>query len=209
MVRKYIALAVALVGIAISACAGGHVGGSNLMPGQTVRLPNLGDLAVWATMPKDTIGEELPTQGLGEIKSVKWSATLGGYTQQTYSQSLGFPPNTKITIKNLSSSTPHTLNVVKIITGPPAVFPAKVNLSLKAHGNGVLAAGYASGPIQPGKTVTVQLSKDGIYLIGCAYHYHEGMHDVLVVGRHAAPGPQATGTLKASATPSSRSSWDP
>ena len=33
--------------------------------------------------------------------------------------------------------------------------------------------------IEPGKSVTVTLSKAGTYLIGCAFHYGEGMHDVL------------------------------
>jgi plastocyanin len=55
-----------------------------------------------------------------------------------------------------------------------------------------LQKGYASGAIQPGKSVTVVLSKPGNYLIGCAFHYHEGMQDVIVVKKNATPGPQGT-----------------
>jgi plastocyanin len=49
--------------------------------------------------------------------------------------------------------------------------------------------GYASGSIAPGKSVTVTLSNTGIYLIGCAFHYSEGMQDVIEVKAHATPGP--------------------
>ena len=84
--------------------------------------------------------------------------------------------------------------MVKVISAPPAVFPKGIKLPIKAEGDGKLEAGYASGPIKPGKSVTVTLAKAGTYLIGCAYHYDLGMHDVLVVGPHAAPGPQATPT---------------
>ena len=79
-----------------------------------------------------------------------------------------------------------------MISGPPAVFPANPNLSIPAKGDGKLEAGYASGPISPGKSVTVTLVKAGTYEIGCAFHYGEGMRDVLVVKNGAKPGPQAT-----------------
>ena len=51
------------------------------------------------------------------------------------------------------------------------------------------------------------LSKDGIYLIGCAFHYHAGMRDVFLVGKYARPGPQATAAP--TSTPTGKSSWDP
>lgn len=207
MARKLIALVVALTSLAVAACGGigGHsVGGSTMM------LPSIdNDLVVDAVLPKDAIGEELPTEGLGSIKSKKWAALLGGFTQTSLSQALGFPPGTKITIHNLSKSITHTLDVVKVITKPPAIFPTSPKLSVPAKGGGKLAAGYASGPIKPGKTVTVTLAKEGIYLIGCAFHYHEGMRDVLVVQPHATPGPQATPAPHNTRTPGSRSSYDP
>ncbi|MGA8574642.1 MAG: hypothetical protein WB609_03005 [Candidatus Cybelea sp.] len=206
MFRKFIAVGLAIAGLAISAC-GGRVTNGNAMAGGTVMLPPIGDLAVYATMPKDSIGEELPGEGLGQIKSEKWKAMLGGYTQQTRSQSLGFPPGTKITIHNVSKKNTHTLDVVKVIAKGPAIFPKDPQLSVGAKGDGKLLAGYASGPIKPGKSVTVTLVKDGIYLVGCAFHYSSGMRDVLLVGKYARPGPQATAAPTSS--PTGRSSWDP
>ena len=210
MLRKLIAVALAAAGLAVSAC-GGHAANGNLIPmgGNTFMLPRADDdLVMFATLPKDTIGEELPKEGLGTIKSVKWSAVLGGFTQQRYSQSLGFPPGTKITIRNLSKSITHTLDVVKVISGPPADFPKNPKLSVSAKGGGKLESGYASGPIKPGKSVTVTLVKEGVYLIGCAFHYSFGMHDVLVVRKFAEHGPQAT-PPSSTPTPRSRSSYAP
>lgn len=190
--------AVTLAGLAVAACGGNvgaNAGGGNAIPmnGITYQLPAMdSDLVATATLPKDTIGEELPEEGLGSIKSSTWKALLGGFTQTTRSQSLGFPPGTKITIRNLSKSIEHTLDVVKVISGPPAVFPKNPKLSIPAKGGGKLESGYASGVIQPGKSVAVTLVKAGTYLIGCAFHYSEGMRDVLVVAKGAKPGPQAT-----------------
>lgn len=161
----------------------------------SVALPNLGpDIAVEANMPKDSIGEKLGAEGLGTMNSSVWKATLSGFTQEAHSQALGFPPGTKLTIHNLSASTTHTLDVVKVDTKPPADFPSGIKLSIDAKGSGKLEAGYASGPIKPYGSVTVTLVKPGIYLIGCAFHYKDGMRDVLVVETHATPGPQATAT---------------
>ena len=211
--KRLIAAALAAVGLVVSACALPARNGSvTQLGGDAVLLPPVdSDLIMYAVMPKDAIGEELPYQGLGTIHSNYWKATLGGYTQKSYSQALGFPPGTKITIHNLSKTTPHTLNVVKVIKGPPAVFPQNPNLSVPPRGKGTLQGGYARGPIKPGKTVTVTLAKAGIYLIGCAYHYKSGMRDVLVVGKNATPGPQATPPPKPTPTPTprSRSSYAP
>jgi plastocyanin len=199
MSKRLIAVAVTLGGLTLAACGGniggGKAGGRNAMPmnGTTYTLPAIdSDLLATAVVPKDTIGEELPEEGVGSIKSMVWKATLGGFTQTSRSQSLAFPPGTKITIRNLSKSVEHTLDVVKVISGPPAVFPMNPKLSIPAKGGGKLQAGYASGALQPGKSVTVTLVKAGTYLIGCAFHYSEGMRDVLVVKKGAKPGPQAT-----------------
>ena len=190
MNRIVIGTAAVLFGLGVAGCAErAPQGGSNVV------LPSINrDLVIVAVLPKDTIGEKLPSEGLWSMNSVKWKAELGGFTQETYSQALGFPTNTKLTIHNLSTKYTHTLDVVKVITAPPAVFPKGIKLPIKAEGDGKLAAGYASGPIKPGQSVTVTLTKAGIYLIGCAYHYDLGMHDVLTVGPHAGPGPQATPT---------------
>jgi len=157
-------------------------------------LPNMPDLQITYVLPnhqKGTVSTELPSEGLGAVKDPFWKATLGGYTQQQFSQALGFPPGTKITIKNISASHPHTLNAVGKISGPPAVFPKNPKLSLSPSG-GKFGKNYASGVISPGKSVTVVLGKAGNYLIGCAFHYAFGMQDVFVVAPNATPGPQAT-----------------
>lgn len=208
MAIKLFAVALAIVGITLVAC-GGRGGGSSIMPNSasTYTLPGLGsDLVVVAVLPKHTIGEELPTEGLGSIHSTKWKAELGGFTQEERSQSLAFPPGTKITIRNLSKNVTHTLDVVKEIDGPPAKFPKNPTLSIAKKGGDKLEKGYASGPIGPGKSVTVTLAKAGTYLIGCFYHYRFGMRDVIEVKRGARPGPQATPSPKAT---NPRSSYAP
>jgi plastocyanin len=209
MIRRVIAVGLAVAGLAVSAC-GVRTAGSGAGGVTTLMLPPMGrDLVVFATVPKNTIGEELPSEGVGTIDSSKWKATLGGFTQQSYSQVLGLRPGTKITILNLSKTIEHTLDVVKEVSGPPAGFPSKPNLPIKAQGHGKLEVGFASGPIQPGKSVTVTLVKAGIYLIGCAFHYHEGMRDVLIVGTHAGPGQQATPPPTPTGAPTHKSSYAP
>jgi plastocyanin len=205
MLRKHIAVALALAAVAVSACAGRVLNGNGgAMGDNIVMLPPIGhDLAVFATLPQHTVGEELPQEGLGTIKSVRWQAVLGGYTQRHYS------PQTKITIVNLSHNITHTLDVVKQVSGPPAKFPTNPKLPINAQGNDKFEVGYASGPIKPGKSVTVTLVKAGMYLIGCAFHYHSGMHDVIVVEPHAAPGPQATPPPRSTSSPTARSSYYP
>jgi hypothetical protein len=156
-------------------------------------MPGMPELSFSATLPDGTgtVSEELPSEGLGTVHDSHWQATLGGYTQQQFSQALGFPPRTKLTIKNISKSVSHTLNVVKKIAGPPAHFPSNPSLGLSPSG-GKLQKGYRSGVISPGSSVTVTLGRAGNYLFGCAFHYHEGMQDVFVIHAGATPGPQGT-----------------
>ncbi len=210
MLRKLAAFSVALVAITVVAC--GNRNGGVMPTSNVVTLPSIdSDMSITANLPAHTIGEELPSAGLGTVRSAFWKAVLGGFTQTKYSQALGFPPGTKITIRNLSKTTPHTLDVVKEIHGPPADFPKNPKLSIDAKGGKKLQGGYASGEIHPGKSVTVTLAKPGIYLIGCAFHYGEGMRDVLKVAKGAKPGPQATPvpSSRPSASPTVRSSYDP
>ncbi len=192
MFGKFTALSVALAVVALAAC-GGRYGSSTASDGTTFTLPGMPDMTFTAISPdkKGQIMEKLPSEGLGTVKDPFWMATLGGYTQQQFSEALGFAPKTKLTITNGSTSLPHTLNVVAKIKGPPAMFPGNPSLPQNPSG-GKLQKGYASGAIEPGKSVTVTLGKAGIYLIGCAFHYHEGMQDVFVVHAGATPGPQAT-----------------
>jgi cytochrome oxidase Cu insertion factor (SCO1/SenC/PrrC family) len=143
-------------------------------------------------LPASAIGVAIPTGKIGVEPDPVWG-TVSGYTQRQTSQVLAFPPGAKITIENLSSTTPHTLNVIGKRSGPPPNFPKNPSFTFSPRGNGVLGPKYASGSLNPGASVTVTLSKPGIYLIGCAYHYIEfNMRDVIEVVAGATPGPTAS-----------------
>ncbi|HEY2476718.1 MAG TPA: plastocyanin/azurin family copper-binding protein [Candidatus Cybelea sp.] len=196
MSTRLAALTLALAAAIIAGCAGGSTG-TNASGANTMLLPSYDkSVAITATLPntlpQDTVGEELPSEGLGTINDPHWKATLGGFTQTNYSQALGFPTGTTITLENLSKTISHTLNVVKKIKHGPAKFPTSPSLPTTARGNGILSAKYASGVLSPGKSVTIKLTKAGFYLFGCAFHYGAGMRDVFVVKAHATPGPEAT-----------------
>ena len=179
--------ALAVIACALAACGGGNVP-PNANPG-TSFVQSLGpQTRLHFTLPANTIGEELPSEGVKTKQDPKWGL-VGGFTQSTTAQVLAFPPNTKVTIENLSKSFSHTLNVVAKRKGPPAKFPKNPTLPTQPMGNGILGLGYASGVIAPGKSVTVTLSNKGNYLIGCAFHYSQGMQDVIRVSAKATPGP--------------------
>lgn len=189
--KQYGGVTLIAIACALTACGGGGSVPTNGGAG-TAFVQSLGPNAVLQfTLPANTIGEELPGEGVGTKKDPTWG-TVGGFTQSTTAQVLAFPPNTVITIKNLSSSISHTLDVVKKTTKPPANFPPNPSLPTMPHGNGILGKGYASGVISPGKSVSVKLANKGNYLIGCAFHYHEGMQDVIRVFPGATPGPTFT-----------------
>jgi len=200
MSRKFAAISVALAATVLAACAGRY-NGNAAGGGTSYTLPAVNNLQITATVPRGelavplkktgAVSEELPGQGLGTVNDSFWSATLGGFTQQQFSQALGFPPGTKITIKNIGTGISHTFNVVAKIKGPPAQFPTNPSLPTQPNGS-TIKVGYASGIIKPGTTVTVTAKKAGIYLFGCAFHYKEGMQDVLVIAKGATPGPQGT-----------------
>ena len=193
MLRKFAALSLALVAGILAACGGRGSAPSGGMGGVSYALPPVEDLAITASLPKNSIGEDLPGV-LGTIKSVHFGAKVGGFTQMRYSQTLAFPPGTKITIHNLSKDgTAHTFNVIMVVTGKTVHFPTNPGLLLSAHGHGKLEAGYRSGIIDAGKSVTVTLAKEGTYVVGCAFHYvSNGMRDIIVVKSGAKPGPQAS-----------------
>ena len=217
MLKKLAALSTALVACALVACGGGvtpqtagssfavplNAGANNAMPAMMGQATSMSDdLAFTATLPKNSVGEELPSEGVGTSDHKPWGK-VGGFTQTRRAQTLAFPPGTVITIHNLSKTTEHTFNFVKVVGGPPAHFPKNVNLSIRAQGHGVFGPGYASGPLKPGGSVKVKLSKAGTYLIGCAFHYAEGMQDVIVIRDGAKPGPTP------SPAPSSQPTYNP
>jgi plastocyanin len=212
MFRKFAALSTALAACALAACGGGGMGHGAGNPGalpMTVHSFQIGDdMVADVKLPKNAIGEELPAEGVGTQKNKPWGM-IGGFTQMTYAQVLAFPPGTKITIHNLSKSTEHTFNVVAKVTKAPAKFPVK-QPSFTASGGTTIAVGFASGPIEPGKSVTLTLTKPGTYLVECAFHFKEGMQDVLIVQDNAKPGPQGTPIPKATSSatpPSGGSGW--
>lgn len=194
MTRRFDALLGALAIAASLAACGGGSGGSVAPPGGGGPTPT----PVPSGAGAESIGIALPSGPIGTVDSAQFGV-LGGFTQQTYSQVLAFPPGTTVTLKNLSSTTPHTLNVLGT-----SAFPAAPSLSTSASGSSTLDANYASGSIAPGGSVTVTLSTPGTYYIGCAYHYmtSPSMRDVLLVSSSATPGPQATPQPSSTGTPS-------
>src|ERR1700722_18663120 len=126
MFRKFAALSTALAACALAACGGGGMGhgvgnaGALPMTAQSFQLGD--DMVAHVKLPKNSIGEELPTEGVGTQRNKMWGM-IGGFTQSTYAQVLAFPPGTKITVHNLSKTTEHTFNVVGMTTKAPAKFP--------------------------------------------------------------------------------------
>lgn len=180
MKRPSIFLTGAALALVLAAC-GGYGGGNGYTPPTT---PGGGAPPPVGTM---TIGFALPSGIIGTVNTP--FGIIGGYTQNTYSQVIAFPPGTTVTLKNLSSGTLHSLNVLSMSS-----FPANPDLSTSAAGGNTLAAGYRSGPISGGGTATLKLSNPGTYFVGCAFHYFNSpsMRGVIQVSSNAAPGPQAT-----------------
>jgi cytochrome oxidase Cu insertion factor (SCO1/SenC/PrrC family) len=171
-----------LIGLALVACTNGGGLGSTGGGGGGSPSP----------LPSTGIGVGIPTGKIGVETDPVWGS-VSGYTQSQTSQVLAFPPGVKITITNLSTTDPHTLNVIAATKGPPPQWPASPSLSFSPNGNGQLGPNYASGSLNPGASVKVTLSNPGMYLIGCAYHYVAlNMRDVIQVVAGASPGPTAS-----------------
>ncbi len=178
-----LAIALAIVALATAAACtnGGGLGSVNSGGGGTP-----------SPLPSGGIGVAIPTGKIGVENDPVWG-TVSGYTEEQTSQIMAFAPGATVTITNLSSTTPHTLNVIAVGGTPPPNWPANPSLSFSPSGSGVLGADYASGSLNPGSSVKVKLSSPGIYLLGCAYHYIEfNMRDVIQVVAGATPGPTAS-----------------
>lgn len=195
MHSKFPGIVLSVAALALAACGGG--GGGYSAPvaggggGPVPQPPGVQALVIGLALPSGTIGiENDPVFGM-----------VGGFTQQTYSQVLGFAPGANIKVQNLSSTTIHTLNVLGTVTGAPS-FPANPALTTTASGTpGMLDANFASGNIAPGASIGPLTLVAGTYYIGCAYHYTSNtMRSALVVSAAATPGPQAT-PLPAGTTP--------
>lgn len=180
--KKLVPVSFALA-MAVAAC-GQH---NAAVPSAPSQLQSAQRSPIAFTVGTNTIGFELPGEGVGTVKDAKYGL-VGGYTQKTRSQIIAFKPGLTITLMNISSSISHTLNVLSTTN-----FPKHPTLKLQASG-GPLKFGFASGVLGPGKSIKVAFSKPGIYYIGCAFHYPDtpSMRDVIKVLAKATPGPQAT-----------------
>jgi hypothetical protein len=127
-----------------------------------------------------------PITAIGSIVDPTFGL-VGGYTQQSTSQVLGFAPGSQIMIRNGQTATPHTFSVISTtgFTGAPT--------SLTAAGGSTIATGFTTGTVNGGALIGPFTLTAGTFFIGCAYHYtSENMRTVLVVAAGATPGPQAT-----------------
>ncbi len=185
---KNLAAAGALLGlVTLAACGGGNGASAPRItqppPVQPppVQTPPLSTRQVVSlALPTTAIGRETdPTFGL-----------VGGYTQTTYSQVLGFPPGMQIMLFNGDSARPHTLGDLGT-QNFPSTQPS--TLSATPTTSTTFAAGFQSGNLNPGQLVGPFTLSAGTYYVGCLYHYQsDTMRDVLVVAANAVPGPQAT-----------------
>ena len=180
------ASAAACLAIVLAACGGGAGGGGYGAPTNGGGNSNTGGTPTGVS--SFTIGFAQPDGTIGVVNDPTFG-TVGGYTQTVYSQTIAFAPGTVVTLRNLSTATDHTLNVLST-TG----FPAAPSLPTTASGGSTLQAGYTSGTIHGGGTLSLTLATAGTYYIGCAYHYMDAlsMRDVIQVSSSATPGPQAT-----------------
>lgn len=189
---KQFALAGALTGIAaLAACSGGSTGS----PPRTITPTTSTPTATPSTpapqnqqSTQQVVSVAFPATAIGRENDPVFGA-VAGFTQQTYSQVLGFAPGAQIMIRNADSSRPHTLGDLA-----SRGFPATGNaLSFTPTGTSTFSSGWQSGNLNVGATVGPITLTAGTYYIGCAYHYaSDGMRDVLVVAAGATPGPQAT-----------------
>jgi hypothetical protein len=160
----------------LAACGGGGgYGSSYTAPAMT--SPSTQQV-ITMSLPGSAIGVETdPTFGV-----------VAGYTEAVYSQTLAFVPGAQIMIANGEAAVPHTLNVLS-----QTAFPVNPVLAVTASGGNTLAAGYASGVVNPDAMIGPVTLTAGVYYIGCGFHYtSNNMRTVLTVAAAAMPGPQAT-----------------
>jgi hypothetical protein len=196
--RTPLVLSAALVAASIAACGGGGstnlpvapAPGAPLPTGAPVTTPAPSGAPVASPTPSTapatqqvvTLAE--PITAIGSLVDPTFGL-IGGFTQQTRSQVLGFAPGSQIMIRNGQATTPHTFSVIPGFTGPPTSFtPA---------GGSTIATGFTTGTVNGAALIGPFTLTAGTFFIGCAFHYtSENMRTVLVVAANATPGPQAT-----------------
>lgn len=184
MALKRFPLAATAVAVAfaasLAACGGG---------GSSSGAPPVGPIATNPPLStQQVVIAALPTTVMGTRTDATFGP-IGGYTQQTYSQVLGFAPGTQIMVQNGQTTTPHTLGVVST-----TAFDAGGALSATASGGSTIQAGFNTGTIGAGAQAGPFTLVAGTYYLGCAFHYGNAssMRTVLQVAANATPGPQAT-----------------
>lgn len=179
-----------LAAVAAIALVAGCGGGGSSTPAMSVAAPAATPTSTVTATPQE-ITMSLPgSTGIGTQTDPVYGA-IAGYTEQTYSQVLGFVPGAQIMIVNGQSAaeaTPHTLNVLSQTS-----FPASPTLTTSASGGNTIAAGFQTGVVAAATTMGPFTLTAGLYYIGCGFHYlSNGMRTVLNVAAAATPGPQAT-----------------
>jgi hypothetical protein len=173
------------VAAALAACGGGGSTGTatvNPPPGAT---PAPGPTSTISTQQVVTMA--LPSTAMGRITDASFGQ-IGGFTQQQYSQTLGFAPGAQIMIRNGQTALPHTLGVVSTTS-----FDSGAALSSSPTGGTTIQAGFNTGTLNGGALAGPFTLAAGTYYIGCAFHYSsDTMRTVLQVAANATPGPQAT-----------------
>lgn len=189
---KQIAFAAGLTAVgALAACGGGSSSPGPIVPPGGNPAPTSAPSVPASQVPQSTsqvVSLALPTTAIGRETDPTFGL-VGGYTQSTYSQVLGYAPGMQVMIRNGDSARAHTLGDLNSGSFPPN----SGALSAVATGSATFAAGWQSGNLNPGQMVGPITLSAGTYYIGCAYHYaSDTMRDVLVVAAGATPGPQAT-----------------
>ena len=185
--RSPFALGAVAVAIAatLAACGGGGSTGGGYNPPPPGPTPTPQPTSTVSTQQVVTMA--LPTTVMGSRTDATFGV-IGGYTQQGFSQTLGFAPGSQIMIQNGQIGTPHTFGVVST-TG----FDAGGALSTSATGGSTVGSGFNTGTVNGGGQAGPFTLAAGTYYIGCAFHYASNeMRTVLQVAANATPGPQAT-----------------
>ncbi|HTD37191.1 MAG TPA: hypothetical protein VK669_06745, partial [Candidatus Limnocylindrales bacterium] len=116
----------------LAACGGGGSTGGGGVPSNPV--PTQTPLST-----QQVVTMALPTTAMG-VRNDPTYGIIGGYTQQQYSQTLGFAPGSQIMIANGQAGTPHTFGVVST-TG----FDSGAALNTSATGGNTIQAGFNTG----------------------------------------------------------------
>jgi hypothetical protein len=176
-----------LTSAALAACGGGGSGSGASTP-VTVAATAAPTTAATtaATAAPQVVTMSLPDVGAMGQENDPTFGLVGGYTQQTYSQVLGFAPGSQVMIMNGQPGIQHTFDVVST-TG------FNGTATTAASGGSTLSSTFATGAVNPGQSVGPVTLTAGTYFIGCGFHFVSNkMRTVLVVAAAATPGPQAT-----------------